>query len=92
MYNKCEFKHFNKIFQATLSYFFKEKQLKRAEVVWRNAAKNIEDVTFLFKIYDLSMKYDVDSITYEIKKEIWSKRDKKEVWVYVAFKELQVCV
>lgn len=60
-------------------------------MVWKNAAKNIGDIIFLFKICDLSMKYDVDSITKEIKKEIWSKRDKKEVWVYVASKELEVC-
>lgn len=73
-------------------YSSQEKQLKRAEVVWKNAANNIEDVTFLFKICDLSMKYDVDSITKEIKKKIWSERDKKEVWFYVASKELQVSV
>ncbi|XP_047993663.1 U3 small nucleolar RNA-associated protein 6 homolog [Leguminivora glycinivorella] len=70
----------------------KEKQIKRADVIWRNGAKSIGDVSYLFKLCDLSLKFqDTESITEEIKREIWSQNDKKEVWPYIASKELEGC-
>ncbi|XP_053606153.1 U3 small nucleolar RNA-associated protein 6 homolog [Plodia interpunctella] len=68
----------------------KEKQIKIADVVWRNGVKNVNDLTFLFKLCDLCLKYDADkAITDGIKQEIWSKRDQQEIWPYIAAKELE---
>ncbi|XP_039755815.1 U3 small nucleolar RNA-associated protein 6 homolog [Pararge aegeria] len=68
----------------------KEKYLKRAEVVWRSGMKNIPDVNYLFKLCDLSMKYGIDdATTNSIKEEIWNKRTEKNVWAYIANKELE---
>lgn len=65
--------------------------MKRAEVVWRNGSKNIMDVNFLFKICDVSLKYEIATdITKEVMNEIWSRRNIKEVWSYIAAKELMV--
>lgn len=65
--------------------------MKRTDVVWRNAMKNIAKVSFLFKLYDLCLKYDVPNpINNDIKAEIWLRRDDKEVWLYIASKELEV--
>ncbi|KAM3960767.1 U3 small nucleolar RNA-associated protein 6 homolog [Aphomia sociella] len=70
----------------------KEKQVKIADVVWKNGVKNISDVTFLFKICDLCLKYETDkSLIDAVKKEIWSKAEQKEVWSYIASKELEGC-
>ncbi|CAK1550599.1 unnamed protein product [Leptosia nina] len=67
----------------------KEKYLKRAEVVWMNGMKNVPNLSFLFKICDLSLKYNNGALTNSIKEEVWSKRNHKEVWSYIASKELE---
>ncbi|CAG9793729.1 unnamed protein product [Diatraea saccharalis] len=68
----------------------KEKQIKRADIVWRNGLKNLNDLKFLFNVYDICIKFDADnSITESIKQEIWSRHSEKEVWPYIASKELQ---
>ncbi|XP_030025221.2 U3 small nucleolar RNA-associated protein 6 homolog [Manduca sexta] len=70
----------------------KEKQIRRADVVWRNGLKNISNVSYLFKLLDLCMKYDVKGEILEgIKQEIWTRRNNKDVWPYIASKELQEC-
>lgn len=54
--------------------------------------KNLSDAAFLFKVFDLSLKYDIAaSITDEIKGEIWARNSEKDVWPFVAGKELEVC-
>ncbi|XP_023945935.2 U3 small nucleolar RNA-associated protein 6 homolog [Bicyclus anynana] len=68
----------------------KEKYLKRAEVVWRNGMKNISDVNYLLKLCDLSLKYGIDeTTTASIKEEIWNRRTERDVWTYIANKELE---
>lgn len=70
----------------------KEKQLKRTEIVWRNGIKNIDKESFLFELFDTCLKYDVgDPLKSDIKAEIWARKDKKEVWSYIASKELEGC-
>ncbi|XP_026762558.2 U3 small nucleolar RNA-associated protein 6 homolog [Galleria mellonella] len=70
----------------------KEKQIKIADVVWRNGIKNINNVTFLFDLCNLCLKCETDKfLTDNIKKEIWSRLDQKEVWSYIASKELEGC-
>lgn len=70
----------------------KEKQIKRADVIWRNGAKTIQNVKFLFSIFDLCAKYEIKNpFVDDIKKEIWSRRDSKDVWPYIASKELNGC-
>lgn len=72
-------------------FYLQEKLRKRADVVWRNAAKNIDNVSILFKLYDLCLKYEVkDQFSADIKEEIWSRRDNQDVWSYIASKEIQV--
>lgn len=66
------------------------KYLKRAEVVWKNSMKNITDLSFLFKMCDLSIKYNDGALTNAIKEEVWSNRDNKDAWAYIASKELEV--
>ncbi|KAL4713139.1 hypothetical protein ACJJTC_004525 [Scirpophaga incertulas] len=76
-------------FQAT-SDEEKEKQIKRADIVWRNGVKNVDSVSFLFKLYDVAIKYEADlSIVSSIKEEIWSNNDNKDVWVFIACKEME---
>ncbi|KAL0872125.1 hypothetical protein ABMA27_004545 [Loxostege sticticalis] len=85
------------LFQIELTLCFKaksdedkEKQVKRADVVWRNGIKNIHDINFLFKLHDTCIKFEADSaIKNGIKEEIWSNRDNKDVWSYIASKELE---
>ncbi|XP_068618280.1 U3 small nucleolar RNA-associated protein 6 homolog [Battus philenor] len=68
----------------------KEKFLKRAEVVWKNGMKNVQDFSYLFKVCDISIKYGIDeSLNNNIKEEIWSQKEKREVWMYIAEKELE---
>ncbi|XP_073947394.1 U3 small nucleolar RNA-associated protein 6 homolog [Choristoneura fumiferana] len=68
----------------------KEKHIKRADVVWKNGAKAIDDVSFLFKICDYALRFDnTESIADEIKREIWAHNDNKAVWSYIALKELE---
>ncbi|VVC96344.1 unnamed protein product, partial [Leptidea sinapis] len=67
----------------------KDKCIKRAEVVWRNGVKNIPDLKFLFQICDIALTYDNETVMKSLKEEIWSKRDNKDVWSYIAMKELQ---
>ncbi|XP_059053862.1 U3 small nucleolar RNA-associated protein 6 homolog [Achroia grisella] len=70
----------------------REKQIKIADVVWKNGIKNITNVKFLFELCDLCLKYETDKLlTDNIKTEIWSKLDQKEVWSYIASKELEGC-
>lgn len=65
--------------------------MKRADIVWRNGAKNIGSVKFLFDIFDLCRKYEIkESFVDDIKQEIWSRRISKDVWSYIASKELDV--
>lgn len=72
--------------------YFKEKYLKRADIVWRNGSNKILDVGFLFKLCDLALKYEIaKEITNSIKKEIWERRSEKDVWSYIGVKELEVC-
>lgn len=67
--------------------------MKRADVVWRNGIKNLEDVNFLFSLHDICIKFEADkSIKDSIKQEIWSRRDVKDVWSYIASKELEVSI
>ncbi|XP_026732506.1 U3 small nucleolar RNA-associated protein 6 homolog [Trichoplusia ni] len=69
-----------------------EKLVKRADIVWKNGIKNIPNVKFLFKIFNCCLKYEIKQpFVDEIKNEIWSKRDCKEVWSYIASKELDGC-
>lgn len=68
----------------------KEKQLKRADIVWKNGIKNVNDINFLFELCNCSIKFDVaESVCQEIKNEIWSRRDNKDVWAYIADMELR---
>ncbi|XP_072947814.1 U3 small nucleolar RNA-associated protein 6 homolog [Epargyreus clarus] len=68
----------------------KEKLIKRASVVWKNGMNNISKLSYLFSICDLSMKFAFEeSITNEIKAEIWSRQEEKDVWCYIAQKELE---
>ncbi|CAG4950700.1 unnamed protein product [Colias eurytheme] len=67
----------------------KEKYLKRAEIVWQNSVKNIPELSFLFKLCDLSMKYNDGPLTKSLKEEIWKRREEKDVWAYIASKELE---
>ncbi|XP_075978746.1 U3 small nucleolar RNA-associated protein 6 homolog [Anticarsia gemmatalis] len=70
----------------------REKQVKRADIVWRNGVKNITNVSFLFSIFDLCSKYEIkESFVDDVKQEIWSRRDDKDVWSYIASKELNGC-
>lgn len=90
-HRQCEFKSIRR-YNNEILYCFQEKQIKIADVVWRNGVKNVNDLTFLFKLCDLCLKYDADkAITDGIKQEIWSKRDQQEIWPYIAAKELEVC-
>lgn len=69
------------------------KQTRRTSIVWKNGIKNITDIDFLFKLFDLCLKYEVEGeIRESIKQEIWSKRENKEVWPYIASKELEVSI
>lgn len=53
--------------------------------------KNIPDVSYLLKLCDLSLKYGVDeAATNSIKEEIWNRKTDKDVWSYIAKKELEV--
>ncbi|XP_045766401.1 U3 small nucleolar RNA-associated protein 6 homolog [Maniola jurtina] len=68
----------------------KDKYLKRAEVVWRSGIKNVPDMNYLFKLCDLSMKFGIDdATTNSIKEEIWNRSSDKNVWSYIANKELE---
>ncbi|CAB3259655.1 unnamed protein product [Arctia plantaginis] len=68
------------------------KQVERVNIVWRNGAKKISSVEYLFKIFDLCMKYEIkESFVDDIKQQIWSQNANKEVWPYIASKELQGC-
>ncbi|KPI91753.1 U3 small nucleolar RNA-associated protein 6-like [Papilio xuthus] len=67
----------------------KEICIKRADIVWKNGMKTVDDISFLFKICDLAMKCEVEQLVKSIKEEIWSRRDNKEVWIYIADKELE---
>lgn len=70
----------------------REKQVKKLDIIWRNAVKNIANVTILLKIFDLCRKYEIkEPFVDDIKKEIWSRRDNKDVWIYIASKELEGC-
>ncbi|CAG9087109.1 unnamed protein product [Plutella xylostella] len=70
----------------------KEKQIKRASIVWRNCEKNITDVSVLFKLFDVCVLYDEGgSVLREIKEEIWSRNSQREVWCFIAAKELEGC-
>ncbi|XP_063828068.1 U3 small nucleolar RNA-associated protein 6 homolog [Ostrinia nubilalis] len=86
------------LFQIELTLCFRAKseeqdvktQLKRADVIWRNGIKHVQDIHFLFKLYDICLKFEADdSIKNAIKEEIWSNRDNKDVWSYIASKELE---
>lgn len=89
--NIYELKH-NDLIMNNCINFFKEKYLKRADIVWRNGTNNISDVRFLFKLCDLALKYEIaKEITNSIKKEIWERRSEKDVWSYIGVKELEVC-
>uniref|UniRef100_A0A1E1WND8 U3 small nucleolar RNA-associated protein 6 N-terminal domain-containing protein n=1 Tax=Pectinophora gossypiella TaxID=13191 RepID=A0A1E1WND8_PECGO len=86
------------LFEIELMLAFKTKDeeerakfLKRADVIWKNGAENINDLSFLFKLCDITIKYDVEDITKEVKGEIWEKRSNKEVWSYIATMELRGC-
>ncbi|KOB72321.1 U3 small nucleolar RNA-associated protein 6-like protein [Operophtera brumata] len=69
-----------------------EKLLKRADVVWRNGLKNVNGVSLLFNCLDLVLKYEVEGdMRNSIKKEIWARKDHKDVWTYIAEKELEGC-
>lgn len=62
-------------------------------MVWKNGLKNIHDVTYLFKVCEHSLKYEIaTSITESIKAKIWEQRTEKEVWSYIAMKELEVSI
>lgn len=75
------------------AFYFQEKLEKRADIVWKNGVKNIPNVKFLFKLFNYCLKYDIKQpFVDEIKNEIWSKRDCKEVWSYIASKELDVSI
>ncbi|CAG5025073.1 unnamed protein product [Parnassius apollo] len=68
----------------------KEKYIKRADIVWKNGMKNLPDISFLFKICDLSMIYGIDqSLSTSIKEEIWSRKNDRRIWMYIASKELE---
>ncbi|CAH0398639.1 unnamed protein product [Chilo suppressalis] len=68
----------------------KEKQIKRADVVWKNGLKSLNNLKFLFNLYDTCIRFEADkSITECIKQEIWSRTSNKEVWSYIASKELE---
>ncbi|XP_028030528.1 U3 small nucleolar RNA-associated protein 6 homolog [Bombyx mandarina] len=68
----------------------KEKLQKKADIIWRNGAKNIQNVKFLFKLYDLCTKYEYTGLLVDdIKLEIWLNRNNQEVWPYLASKELE---
>ncbi|KAI5645548.1 u3 small nucleolar RNA-associated protein 6 domain-containing protein [Phthorimaea operculella] len=68
----------------------KEKQIKRADVIWKNGVGTVSDACmYLFNICDISMRYEVKNMTKEIKAKIWENRDKKEVWSYIASMELK---
>ncbi|KAJ2944216.1 hypothetical protein O0L34_g18195 [Tuta absoluta] len=68
----------------------KDKQIKRADVIWKNGIGTVTDATtYLFNICDISMRYEVEEMTKEIKAKIWENRDKKEVWSYIASMELK---
>ncbi|KAJ8716271.1 hypothetical protein PYW08_013556 [Mythimna loreyi] len=70
----------------------REKHIKRADIVWKNGAKNIQNVKFLFSMFDLCRKYEInEAFVDDIKKEIWSRQDNKDVWSYIASKELEGC-
>ncbi|KAH9638990.1 hypothetical protein HF086_000916 [Spodoptera exigua] len=70
----------------------REKQVKRADIVWKNGAKNIKSPKFLFNVFDLCSKYEIkESFVDDIKKEIWLRNDSKDVWSYIAAKELEGC-
>lgn len=70
-----------------------EKLLKRADVVWRNGIKNVNEVSLLFNCLDLVLKYEVEGdMRNSIKKEIWARKDQKQVWTYIAEKELEVSI
>ncbi|KAF9411362.1 hypothetical protein HW555_009809 [Spodoptera exigua] len=70
----------------------REKQVKRADIVWKNGAKNIKSPKFLFNVFDLCRKYEIkESFVDDIKKEIWLRNDSKDVWSYIAAKELEGC-
>lgn len=38
------------------------------------------------------MKCGVEELIKSIKEEIWSRKDQKEVWIYIADKELEVYI
>lgn len=54
---------------------------------------NVDDVGFLFKCLDLILKYELEGdMKNSIKANIWDRKDKKEVWPYIAEKELGVSI
>lgn len=73
--------------------FPQAKLVERANIVWRNGAKKITSVEYLFEVFDLCRKYEIkEPFVNDIKEQIWSQNFNKDVWAFVASKELQVSV